>query len=103
MKQSSTKRFKLDPNRAPKLSAAQRKRLDEMGDDDIDYSDIPDLIASGLVGSVYKPMKQVVTIRLDADVVSWFKNHSSRYQTAINGALRQHIAQRQHQQGKSAK
>ena len=102
MKQSSTERLKIDPHRPSELTASQRKRLDEMSDDEIDYSDIPDLVQSGLAAGLYRPMKQVVTIRLDADVVAWFKNHSRRYQTAINGALRQHIAESQHRQDKTA-
>lgn len=94
-KKSSTVRFKLDPASPPKLTAAQRARLDALREEDIDYSDIPDLITSGLAQSMYRPLKQVVTIRLDSDVVAWFKSQQGRYQTAINAALRQHIAQLQ--------
>lgn len=36
----------------------------------------------------YKPIKKPVTLRLDADVIAWFKREGRRYQTRINGALR---------------
>ncbi len=36
----------------------------------------------------YKPRKQAVTLRLDADVVAWFKRAGRGYQTRINQALR---------------
>jgi uncharacterized protein (DUF4415 family) len=36
----------------------------------------------------YKPIKKPVTLRLDADVLAWFRRDGRRYQTRINGALR---------------
>lgn len=36
----------------------------------------------------YRPLKKPVTLRLDADVLAWFKKDGSRYQTRINSALR---------------
>ena len=36
----------------------------------------------------YKPIKKPVTLRLDADVLAWFKGGGRRYQTRINGVLR---------------
>jgi uncharacterized protein (DUF4415 family) len=36
----------------------------------------------------YKPLKKPVTLRLDADVIAWFKKDGRRYQTRINQALR---------------
>ena len=37
---------------------------------------------------MYKPLKKPVTLRLDADVLAWFKKKGSGYQTRINRALR---------------
>ena len=43
-----------------------------------------------------EPGKQPVTIRLDRDVVDWFKDKGPRYQTRINSALRRYVeAQRE--------
>jgi uncharacterized protein (DUF4415 family) len=38
---------------------------------------------------LYRPLKKPVTLRLDADVLAWFKKDGRRYQTRINRALRQ--------------
>ncbi|HYM75866.1 MAG TPA: BrnA antitoxin family protein [Candidatus Dormibacteraeota bacterium] len=40
------------------------------------------------IGDLYRPLKKPVTLRLDADVIAWFKKDGRRYQTRINGALR---------------
>ena len=35
----------------------------------------------------YRPIKKPVTLRLDADVLAWFKKQGRGYQTRINRAL----------------
>ena len=42
-------------------------------------------------GRFYRPMKRVVTMRLDADVVAWFKARALKYQTAVNRVLRDYM------------
>jgi uncharacterized protein (DUF4415 family) len=45
----------------------------------------------------YRPVKQAVTLRLDADVLAWFRSHGPGYQTRINRLLRSAMeAQRTH-------
>jgi uncharacterized protein (DUF4415 family) len=39
----------------------------------------------------YKPVKKSVTLRLDADVIAWFKKAGSGYQTRINRTLREWV------------
>jgi uncharacterized protein (DUF4415 family) len=39
-------------------------------------------------GEYYRPIKKLVTLRVDADVLAWFKKPGARYQTRINEALR---------------
>jgi uncharacterized protein (DUF4415 family) len=49
-------------------------------------------------GLFYRPIKQQITLRLDADLVDWFKNHhlqNEGYQTSINRALREYVSQQQ--------
>jgi uncharacterized protein (DUF4415 family) len=36
----------------------------------------------------YRPLKKPITVRIDADVLAWFKKDGRRYQTRINQALR---------------
>jgi uncharacterized protein (DUF4415 family) len=45
-----------------------------------------DLIAE--IAELYKPLKKPVTLRLDADVLAWFKKRGRGYQTRINRTLR---------------
>ncbi|MDR2668803.1 MAG: BrnA antitoxin family protein [Desulfovibrio sp.] len=33
-----------------------------------------------------------MTLRLDADVLEWFKYHHPKYQSAINAALREYVS-----------
>ncbi|MCP4994121.1 MAG: BrnA antitoxin family protein [Gammaproteobacteria bacterium] len=75
-----------------------------MTDENIDYSDIPPLTDEQL--AKMKPLRDVlpqavpnkvrITIRLDADIVKWFKDEIQQagggsYQSLLNLALRQHI------------
>jgi uncharacterized protein (DUF4415 family) len=39
-------------------------------------------------GTMYRPVKEPVTVRLDADILSWLKAKGGRYQTHMNAALR---------------
>ena len=51
-----------------------------------------------LAGGIYRPLKQPVTIRLDADVLAWFKDHVDKgggYQTEINRVLRRYVAEQE--------
>jgi uncharacterized protein (DUF4415 family) len=71
----------------------QVKALENIKDEDIDLSDIPEICDfSGFKrGIFYRPVKQPVTLRLDADILAWFKKKYPKYQTAINSALRQYV------------
>jgi len=59
-------------------------------DDQIDTSDIPEVTdwSKAVVGRFYRPRKESVTIRLDADVVAWLRAEGPGYQTRINAVLR---------------
>lgn len=49
---------------------------------------------------LYKPLKKPITLRLDADVLAWFKKDGRRYQTRINGALRKVMEREMKEAGK---
>lgn len=76
----------------------QLARLEALRDEDIDLSDIPEITdeqwATAFRPGLARPIKMPVTIRLDADVVGWFKEQSGDkpYQTEINRVLRQYVA-----------
>jgi uncharacterized protein (DUF4415 family) len=64
--------------------------LMKLRDQDIDTSDIPEVTdwSKSVVGKFYRPVKEPVTIRLDADIVAWLKAEGPGYQTRINALLR---------------
>ncbi len=66
------------------------KRLDKMGDEEIDYSDIPPLDDSFFKTAhvVTPPGKKQLTLRLDTDVLAWLKSQGKGYQSRINAILR---------------
>jgi len=69
------------------------KKLASMKDDDIDTSDIPEITdwSNAVVGKFYRPIKKQVTLRLDADMLEWFKAQGGKYQARINKALREYM------------
>ena len=89
MKKGTSKR--LTPEQRAEL-----KSLAALRDDAIDTSDAPELLdwSGAERGLFYRPVTQQLTLRLDADVVAWFKNHTTSkegYQTRINRALREAV------------
>lgn len=75
-----------------KVSKTDWKRLSDMDDQHIDTSDIPELDDAFFQNAEIKvPSKQPVTLRLDTDVLMWFKSQGSGYQTRINKLLRSYM------------
>ena len=73
------------------------KRLARKRDDQIDYSDAPEkhlLPTEVQIGRFYRPIKQLVSIRVDADVLAWFRSRGKRYQTYMNDVLRREMRSR---------
>ncbi len=68
-------------------------KVDKLRDEDIDYRDIPeldnDIFAQPLVP--WPPKKATITIRVDADVLGWFKRQGRGYQTRMNQVLRRYV------------
>ena len=75
--------------------AANLAEIEAMKDEDIDLSDMPEVtdFTGWTRGKFYRPVKQQLTLRLDADVIHWFKSHAEDggYQTRINAALRRFV------------
>ena len=72
---------------------AQLKALEALPDRNIDLSDSPEVADwSGAVrGKYYRPVKHLLSVRLDADLIDWFKASGAGYQTRINAALRAYV------------
>jgi uncharacterized protein (DUF4415 family) len=77
------------------LTPRQKKELAALAalpDGQIDTSDVPELPPEAwkdaVRGRFYRPVKQAVSMRLDADVVAWLKKRGKGYQTRANSILR---------------
>jgi uncharacterized protein (DUF4415 family) len=77
------------------MTPARKRRLAKLAarpDSEIDFSDIPPLKESFWQNAVrnpfYRPVKQQLTVRLDADVVAWLRRQGKGYQTRLNQVLR---------------
>jgi uncharacterized protein (DUF4415 family) len=64
--------------------------LDARRDEDIDFSDLPEQGEEFFATAELRLPKKAVCIRLDADVLEWFKAQGKGYQTKINAVLRAH-------------
>ena len=88
--------MKKDTTELPSDVQAQIRALEALPDDRIDTTDAPEILdwSDARRGVFYRPVKQQITLRLDADIITWFKAHARGgrgYQTDINGALRGHV------------
>lgn len=77
------------------------ERLASMKDEDIDFSDLPEvtpeMFARAVVRRNFKPVprKKQLTLRVDSDVVEWYKKQGRGYQTRINSLLRAYMKEHQ--------
>ena len=105
--------YELDLLNPPPLTEEQKKRLkvlDNLRDEDIDFSDIPPLTDEFFKNAIRNPyyaraLKEQLTIRLDADILDWFKRHAKDgkgYQTDINKALRAYVVAQEKRAAKKA-
>jgi uncharacterized protein (DUF4415 family) len=60
---------------------------------DLTDKDAPEITGwdKAIVGKFYRPIKKQITIRIDADVLVWFKHATKKYQTLINMACREYM------------
>jgi uncharacterized protein (DUF4415 family) len=83
------------------LTAEQKAELEALAalpEDQIKTDDMPEVLdwSDAKRGLFYRPVKQQITLRLDADLIDWFKRHHPQgegYQTTINRALREYVKQ----------
>ena len=90
--------FRYDPENPPVLTEEEEaawQRVKTMRDEDIDLSDIPDQSKRTdwrrVSDLVPEENKQQITLRLDAEVLAFFKATGKRYQSRINAALREYM------------
>lgn len=86
----------LDLNNPPTLSAEQKARLDataSMSDGLIDYGDAPHQADAAWMKTADElpQTKRQITLRIDAEVLEFFKNTGTRYQSRMNAVLRSYV------------
>ena len=96
MSKNNTVKLTLDLNNPPPLNDAQKARLSAlaaMPDEQIDTSDAPyRLEAIWMKAATDLPLtKQQITLRIDAEVLEFFKHTGRRYQSRINAVLRAYV------------
>lgn len=95
-KESDIVRRTLDLKGPPQVSAEQKARLDAvaaMPDERIDYSDapyLPDAVWLKAAQQLPRTKKQI-TLRIDAEVLEFFKRGGKRYQSRMNAVLRAYV------------
>jgi len=74
--------------------AKEMEGLRRMKDEDIDFTDIPEKTdwSKAIRGKFYRPIKESLTIRIDADILAWLRAQGKGYQTRINAMLREAVA-----------
>ena len=78
---------------------ANLEELRKMPDSEIDTSDIPEwtdemwkrAVRGRDAMKLWRPVKQAVSLRLDADVIAWLKKDGAGYQTRANQVLRERM------------
>jgi len=79
-------------NKVPDSIRKELAALAAKPESEIDFSDLPatteqDWDAS-VRGKFYRPIKQQLTVRIDADVLEWLKSQGKGYQSRLNDILR---------------
>jgi uncharacterized protein (DUF4415 family) len=78
-----------------KHSKTDWARVDSMRDEDIDLSDMPELGPDFFANAIIWPgPKKQITVRIDPDVLAFFRKQGRGYQTMINAVLRKYVEAR---------
>lgn len=84
---------------------AELETLAALPDEKIDLSETPEVRdwSGAKRGLFYRPVKKQLTLRIDADIIAWFKRQARGgrgYQTDINRALREYVHGREKEAGR---
>jgi uncharacterized protein (DUF4415 family) len=79
-------------NSTKRRSRTDWKRIDALQDKDIDYSEIPKQGPDFFANAILWPgPKKQITLRIDPDVLAFFRKTGKGYQTSINAVLRKYV------------
>ena len=90
----------MNANNTKRRSRTDWKRVDALRDSEVDFSDVPELGPEFFSNAIRWPgKKKQITLRIDPDVLAFFRNHGKGYQTTINAVLRRYVESRKHRAG----
>ncbi|MEO5561080.1 MAG: BrnA antitoxin family protein [Dokdonella sp.] len=88
-------------NKVPKSLLKELTALAAKPQGNIDFSDLPATTEKdwkdAARGKFYRPIKQQLTVRIDADVIDWLKQQGEGYQSRLNAILRDAMLKTPHQ------
>jgi len=73
------------------------KRVDAQNDEDIDLTETPEIPTEMFARAIVRrglkkaPRKTQLTLRIDSEVLDWYKRQGAGYQTKINALLRSYM------------
>jgi uncharacterized protein (DUF4415 family) len=81
---------KAKPSRSVR---AEITNLAALPDRDINFDNIPEIRdwSTAVRGRFFRPVKQAISLRVDRDVLTWFKSLGGGYQSRINAVLRDYM------------
>jgi uncharacterized protein (DUF4415 family) len=87
-------------NDTTRRSRTDWKRIDSLRDEDIDFSGVPKQGAEFFARAIVWPgPKKQITLRLDPDVLTFFRKQGKGYQSTINAVLRKYVEGRKSRTG----
>jgi len=69
------------------LNKLKRRKINLSDEDSVEITEWE----NKKVGKFYRPIKEQITIRIDADILDWFRHATNKYQTLINQACREYM------------
>ena len=90
----------MSANDTKRRSRTDWKRVDALRDSDINFSEMPELGPDFFARAILWPgPKKQITLRLDPDVLAFFRRSGKGYQTTINAVLRKYVESRKGRTG----
>ncbi len=85
----------MNKSNTKRQSKTDWKRIDALKDSEIDFSDAPELGPDFFARAIIWPgPKKQITLRIDPDVLTFFRKHGRGYQSTMNAVLRKYMEAR---------
>lgn len=85
----------MNKSNTKRQSKTDWDRIDALKDSEIDFSDAPELGPDFFARAIIWPgPKKQITLRIDPDVLTFFRKHGRGYQSTMNAVLRKYMEAR---------